>query len=172
LQDRLLKAMRIEGISSIEAANAWLPRFVARHNARFAVAPFEANDAHVPHHSADDHRLRQVLSKHYPRRLSTNLTCQFHSTLLQIQRPASGGSGLRGAAVTVLEHFDHSCEVLWRSVSLPHSTLQKSRGAPLEQGRKEVSVSTKPRPTWRPQPNHPWKTTRIGKLSPAFIERR
>lgn len=172
LQDRLLKALRVEGLSSLEAANAWLPCFLERHNARFAVLPFDTDDAHVPWHGADDQRLRQILSKHYPRKLSPTLTCQFHSTLLQIHAPASGGSGLRGAAVTVLEHFDHSCEVLWRSVCLPHSTLQKPRGAPLEQGRKEVSVSTQARPTWRPQPNHPWKTTPIGPRSPEFVIRR
>jgi hypothetical protein len=39
LQDRLLKAMRIAGIDSIDQANAWLPYFMERHNARFAVPP-------------------------------------------------------------------------------------------------------------------------------------
>ena len=35
LQDRLVKELRLAGISSIEAANAWLPDFLASHNARF-----------------------------------------------------------------------------------------------------------------------------------------
>jgi hypothetical protein len=172
LQDRLLKAMRIAGIDSIDQANAWLPYFMERHNARFAVPPSDARDAHVPYPGADDRQLRHILAKHYPRKLSKNLTCQFHSTLLQIQPPASGGAGLRGAAVTVLEHFDQSREVFWRTASLPHTIVHKWRGAPLEQGRMQVSEATKARPTWRPQPNHPWKTTHIGKLSPEFIERR
>src|SRR3546814_7178595 len=34
LQDRLVKAMRLEGISSIEEANAFLDSYMARHNAR------------------------------------------------------------------------------------------------------------------------------------------
>src|ERR1700681_1833401 len=172
LQDRLLKAMRIEGIDSIDAANAWLPRFMQRHNARFAVAPFDAHNAHVAYHGADDHRLRQILSKHYPRKLSPSLTCQFHSTLLQIQPAASGGCALRGAAVTVLEHFDHSCEVLWRTGVLPHSTLQKLRGAPLEQGRKEITFTRRAPSTSPPRPNHPWKNSPIGPLSPEFVIRR
>lgn len=171
LQDRLLKAMRIEGICTIDQANAWLPRFIDRHNARFGVAPFDGADAHVPYQVQEEPRLRQILAKHYPRKLSKNLTCQFHSTLLQIQPPASGGSGLRGAAVTVLEHFDNSCEVLWRTVALPHVVVQKPRRAPLEQGRKDVIEARKMRPTSRPRPDHPWRTTQIGKLSPEFIER-
>jgi hypothetical protein len=172
LQDRLLKAMRLASIDSIDAANAWLPSFIERHNDRFAVAPFDANDAHVPHHSVDNQRLRQTLSKHYPRKLSPTLTCQFHSTLLQIQPPPSGGCALRGAAVTVLEHFDQSREVLWRTVSLPHSIVQKPRRAPLEQGRKEIAVLQPAPAKLKPRPNHPWKNTPIGPLSPEFVIRR
>src|SRR5690606_40268202 len=32
LQDRLVKAMRRQGIDSIEQANAWLPGYLAQHN--------------------------------------------------------------------------------------------------------------------------------------------
>ena len=35
LQDRLVKELRLAGISSMEAANTWLPGFIAGHNARF-----------------------------------------------------------------------------------------------------------------------------------------
>src|SRR5450432_1821173 len=39
LQDRLVKELRLAGISSIEAANAFLPNFVADYNGRFAKLP-------------------------------------------------------------------------------------------------------------------------------------
>jgi hypothetical protein len=172
LQDRLVKALRLAGIDTIEAANVWLPGFIERHNARFAVLPFDANDAHVPHRRADEPRLRQILAKHYPRKLSPSLTCQFHSTLLQIQPPASGGAALRGAAVTVVEHFDQSCEVLWRAVSLPYTTVLKPRRAPLEQGRKELVAARPAPPITKPRPDHPWKKYPLGKMSPEFIARR
>jgi transposase len=42
LQDRLVKELRLAGISDIEAGNAFLPGFMARFNARFAVAPARA----------------------------------------------------------------------------------------------------------------------------------
>jgi hypothetical protein len=35
LQDRLVKELRLAGISTIEAANAFLPSFVAHYNGRF-----------------------------------------------------------------------------------------------------------------------------------------
>ncbi len=172
LQDRLIKAMRIARIDSIEAANDWLPSFMNRHNRRFAVDPADARDAHVAHSSVDNVQLRQILAKHYPRKLSDTLSCQFHSTLLQIQPSLPGGSRLRGATVTVVEHFDHSCQVLWRQAVLPHTVVQKVRAAPLEQGRKEVSIDrrTLRRPAQSSQ--HPWKNSPIEKRSPEFIERR
>jgi len=36
LQDRLIKAMRLEGVSDMNAANAFVPTYIAAHNARFA----------------------------------------------------------------------------------------------------------------------------------------
>src|SRR5665213_1150248 len=48
LQDRLVKEMRLHGISSIEAAQAFAPAFMAIWNARFAVEPRAAADAHRP----------------------------------------------------------------------------------------------------------------------------
>jgi hypothetical protein len=48
LQDRLVKALRLEGISTLAAANAYLPTFVARFNERFGVAPARSEDLHRP----------------------------------------------------------------------------------------------------------------------------
>ena len=47
LQDRLVKEMRLLGISDIEAANAYLPEFWQKHNSKFAVEPKSNTDAHV-----------------------------------------------------------------------------------------------------------------------------
>ena len=40
--------MRLAGISDMAAAQALLPGFMARHSAKFAVAPRDAEDAHKP----------------------------------------------------------------------------------------------------------------------------
>jgi hypothetical protein len=172
LQDRLLKALRIANLSTIDEANAWLPSFMTRHNGRFAVAPIDPQDAHAPYTPAADQQLRRILAKHYPRKLSRNLSCQFHSTLLQIEPPASGGLGLRGSAVTVVEHFDHTCEVLWRTKALPHTVMTQPRSAPRDAGRKEVSHQHPKSTAHPPRANHPWKTTPIGPWSPEFTVRR
>ena len=41
-----MKELRLEGISSISATNAFMPQFIAAYNKKFARAPFEKHDAH------------------------------------------------------------------------------------------------------------------------------
>lgn len=75
LQDRLVKEMRLAGISSTEAANAFLPGFIEKHNARFAKEPFNPKDLHRPlaeHEDLDEalcwreqRSVSRALSLHY-----------------------------------------------------------------------------------------------------------
>ena len=44
LQDRLVKELRLAGIATIAAANAWLPGFIITHNGRFGRVPANAKD--------------------------------------------------------------------------------------------------------------------------------
>jgi transposase len=171
LQDRLVKALRLAGINSMASANAWLPQFIGRHNRQFAVLPSDARDAHTAYSGDNAAQLKRILSRHYPRTLSASLSCQFNSTVLQVEPPAS--RSLRGAKVTVLEHFDGQLELCWRQRVLPFKTFTKPRRAPLELTREEVCWPTKWRSVTIPGQHHPWKTTPIGSkpLSPEFVIR-
>ena len=46
LQDRLTKELRLRGLGTVAAANAYLPEFIADYNQRFAVAPRSTESAH------------------------------------------------------------------------------------------------------------------------------
>lgn len=48
LQERLIKEMRLEGITGIEAANAWLATFIADFNSRFSRPARFPKDLHRP----------------------------------------------------------------------------------------------------------------------------
>jgi transposase len=48
LQDRLTKELRLAGITTLEEANAFLPKFMERYNARFAKKPKDPQHAWVP----------------------------------------------------------------------------------------------------------------------------
>lgn len=125
LQDRLVKEMRLVGINDREHANAWLPAFVADYNRRFAVSPRDASDAH-PAYSGTAQELARTLSVQVTRTLSKNLSCQYDHQLLYIETTGTG-RGLRGAKVTVHEHFDGTKELLWQHRKLTFTVMDKPR---------------------------------------------
>ena len=89
LQDRLVKELRLQGISDIASANQYLPTFIQDYNQRFAVAPHSLEDAHrAVLHSPQE--ITQILSIHHLRTLSKNLTCQFNHIQYQIQTKTKG----------------------------------------------------------------------------------
>ena len=54
LQDRLVKELRLRGISTIAAGNQLLPDFLADYNARFGKEPHDPKDLHRPLSAGDD----------------------------------------------------------------------------------------------------------------------
>ena len=82
LQDRLVKELRLAGISTIAAANAWLPGFIADHNARFGRDPANAKDSHRPVSAADD--LDEVLAWREERTVTHNLTLHYDRMMLML----------------------------------------------------------------------------------------
>ena len=48
VQDRLMVEMKLEGIKTIEEANAYLPKFIEKYNKRFAVMPNEKENKFIP----------------------------------------------------------------------------------------------------------------------------
>ncbi|WP_424781840.1 ISNCY family transposase [Paraburkholderia sp.] len=75
LQDRMVKEMRLRDISTIAAANAWAPSFMAAYNARFAKPPKSDFDAHRPLRA--DENLELVLTWREPRKVTKALTVQY-----------------------------------------------------------------------------------------------
>ena len=87
LQDRLLREMRLEGISSLEAANAFLPVFIARFNARFAVVPTDPEPAWVAIDPTTDRAY--YFSVREPRTVYKDHTISWHGQPILLLREAS-----------------------------------------------------------------------------------
>ncbi|WP_321918067.1 MULTISPECIES: ISNCY family transposase [unclassified Paraburkholderia] len=75
LQDRLVKEMRLRGISTLAEANAWAPSFMASYNARFAKPPKSGFDAHRPLRA--DENLDLLMTWRETRRVTNALTVQY-----------------------------------------------------------------------------------------------
>lgn len=115
LQDRLVKELRLAGISSIEAANAWLPAFITAHNGRFSREPANAKDLHRKLTAADD--LDEILAWREKRTVTQNLTLHYDRMLL-ILEPTSFTRGLVRKKVEVVNYPDGRFAVQCNGMSL------------------------------------------------------
>lgn len=118
LQDRMVKAMRLQGITGIEAANAWLPTYLQGHNQRFAVLPASPSDFHRPWAGTVE-QLARICSVHHQRHLSNQLSCQFEGDIVQVE-PAQAHAPRSRAVVDIAQFADGRIEVLYRGNPLRH----------------------------------------------------
>lgn len=155
LQDRLVKELRLAGISDRAAANAFLETFRQDFNRRFAVTPRSNHDAHRPLLAGQN--LERILSHQETRTLTKNLTVQYGQRIFQIQtkRPAYA---LRNAPVTVCMTASGEVTILYQNKPLDYTLFQR-------QPRQSVEVSSKtlaheldhPEKVRKPAADHPWK---------------
>ncbi len=124
LQDRMVKELRLAGISTIAAANAWLPGFIDSHNARFGRQPVNANDLHRPLTTADN--LDEILGWRETRTVTLNLTLQYDPMMLMLE-PAPFARGLVRKKVDVVNYPDGRFAVPFDGTSLPFRVFDKIR---------------------------------------------
>ncbi len=83
LQGRLVKELRLKGICTIEAANAFAEECIADYNRRFAKAPRHDFNAHRPLTLDDD--LDAEFTWREPRRVLKSLSVQYNKILYLIE---------------------------------------------------------------------------------------
>lgn len=88
LQDRLVAELRLRGIHTLEAAEAYLPTYLVAHNRRFARPPAAADAAWRP----PPRDLADRLSCRYTRRVARDNTVRLGPRVVQIPRGPHGRS--------------------------------------------------------------------------------
>ena len=124
LQDRLVEAIRLEGIATIAQANAFLPAYMAQHNARFAKPAFDARDLHRPLASHDD--MRVVMVWREERAVTRSLALHYNKALF-ILEPTEITRPLAGKRVDVCEYPDGTLEIRHGDHVLPYRVFDKIR---------------------------------------------
>jgi hypothetical protein len=116
LQDRLVKELRLHGIQTMEAANAWAPAFMAAYNARFAKPPRSTFDAHRP--LRDDENLDTILTWRVLRKVSDSLTV-LNDLMIWLLADTPATRRLIGRYIDVWEYPDGRIELRAGGVALP-----------------------------------------------------
>jgi len=123
LQDRLVKEMRLKGISSLDEANAFLPAFIENWNkGAWIKLPKDPADAHRPW-TKGDASLDEALARIEERTLSKNLMFQHRGTLYGVKTDGPG-TALRGAKVTLLQRLNGPMEVRYKDRVLTVTPLK------------------------------------------------
>jgi len=155
LQDRLVKEMRLRGISTIEEANAYLPEFMEDWDNRFAVEPRSSIEAHrkdLP----DAKTLNLIFSFQYERKLSKNLELSYDNIIYQI-KTTKPGYGLRHAAITVCEDLSGSITLLYKGRTLEYVCHKRQKRSPEIMSAKQLDKKLEQIKQYIPGPNHPWR---------------
>jgi transposase len=122
LQDRLVKELRLAGISTMEAANAFLPAFVQTYNARFAKPPARDRDLHRPMTGVND--LDDILCWCEQRSVSRQLVVNYNRIKFML-RPDKISAAVAGKLVDIFDFPDGRLEIRWKGLPLAYSAFDQ-----------------------------------------------
>lgn len=123
LQDRLVKELRLHGISTLVDANAYVPAFIDDFNKRFAKPPRNDWNAHRP--LRQDEHLDIIFTSRERRKVSLSLTLQYDKKLYMIE-DNSDHRRLIGKYIDVYEFPDGRIELRAESLgAIPHVTYDR-----------------------------------------------
>jgi transposase len=108
LQDRLVKELRLRGLSSIEEAAPYLEEFREDYNRRFSRHPRSTHDAHRALRDAE--KLDEIFTLHERRRVTEELALHYKRGVYVIE-DSEENRKLRGARATVHEHEDGTVKI-------------------------------------------------------------
>ncbi len=146
LQDRLVKEMRLRGISTIGQANKFLKdQFIENYNAQFSIDDEFAN----VHRSAKDYELKNVFCYEQTRQVKNDYTISLSGQLIELQisenplpRPKQ--------YVTIRKYLDDTLHIFYDEKELQYQLINKNP-------KRRTRVITKP------SKDHPWRKMKIGK---------
>lgn len=160
-QDRLVKEMRLLGIRTIEAANAYLDEtFLTLVNERYTVKPSDPANGHRPRPS--DARLAMVLTWQESRSVAKDWTVRWRNRRFQIDARHTA-LGLPGRRVMVIERRDGTLAILHDKRLLafrdaPPLALPSARPTTLQIWRRSTAHA--------PALDHPWRRYTVRRSRP------
>jgi len=145
-QDRVVKEMRLAGISTQDEGNVFLETYLPKYNKQFRMSPAQDTDLHRPF---KDHRqLDRILSIRNERALRNDLTIAHNKRLYQIK------DNIRARKVVVEERTDGSMRILHNGQRLRYQEI--TARPEKEPKRKELYKVWERK---KPARNHLWRSS-------------
>lgn len=155
LQDRLVKELRLKGISTKEKATKFFREvYIPVYNAKFAVCPKEKANLHKPLLFSDN--LAEIFTIHSERIVSKDLIVQYKNTKYQLMPDNGYRYTLRKAAIRISEHKDGTITFNYKNIAVPYQIAIKA----IHEDKIVQVVSSREfteRRVYIPPADHPWR---------------
>jgi len=122
LQDRLVKELRLEGISTKEEATKYFREvYISKHNAKFAVLPKDPTNVHRVLLPTDD--LSRIFTVQTQRLISKALVVQYKNTRYQLDTTGAYQYLLRNQNIVVEENREGEVVFRRKEKTIPHTII-------------------------------------------------
>jgi transposase len=159
LQNRLVKEMRLRGISDKETANRYLfEEFFPWYSKRYGNAPVKKGNFHRKISKKEKNLLPSILSERHTRVVHNDFCIHYKTRLFQLlkDQPATVRKKER---VVIEERMDSSIWIRLREKYLNYKEITtKERETISEKDIPWIIPATQKKKTpWKPAPDHPWR---------------
>ena len=154
LQDRLVKELRLAGITTVEEANRFLEEYIPKFNAKFAVVPNRKKDLHKKIIETVEEKLPQIFSIQNTRIVNNDYTISFKNQYFQLDRIQTT-TVYKKDQIIVEKHLNKEIKLRTRDCYLNYEILP-------ERPKKEINIkltalTRQEQGDYKPPINHPWR---------------
>jgi hypothetical protein len=154
LQDRLVKELRLAGITTTEEANMFLEEYIPKFNAKFAVVPNRRKDLHKKIGETIKEKIPQIFSIQKTRIVNNDYTIRFETQYFQLNRIQTT-TVYKKDKILVEEHLNGEIKLRTRDCYLNYKVLP-------ERPQKEIDIklpalTRQKQGDYKPPFNHPWR---------------
>lgn len=153
-QDRLIKEMRLVGVSNIDEANKFLETYLPKYNSIFSIPP--ANSKNLHREVPVDLELDWVFAFRDERVITNDFTVFWKNRVFLINRPFIT---LRRRKVTVMENLKGEIRIWFNGRFLEFEEITKDTLREMRERKQHMKATKKNMCSkrWKPAPNHPWR---------------
>jgi transposase-like protein len=155
LQDRLIKELRLNHISTVKDANTFLEKtFIPKFDARFGVIPRSQENLHTKVTKKERNGFPSIFSKHYERIIRNDYTLSYKNIWYQLEETQSVAL-FKKDTVQVEECFDGTIVFKVKGRCLNYKQLP---ARPEKIAFKKIPWTLAQRVPVKPSADHPWRT--------------
>lgn len=164
-QDRLVKEMRLKGISGVEEANEFLKAYLPRYNKKFGVISREKADLHRPIPKGIN--LDRIFCIKTPHVMRNDTTVAHETKLYQVNEKT------KAKKVTVEERIDGTIKIYaGKGASLRYSEITGIAEKKEKKIKKpEIRLTSLAKKKYIPPKDHPWRKFQYGRKAKKLILR-